>query len=104
MLPRRGHRRRHHQGGGLGHLCRHGDGRELVSTPVIRSGNPATVLDVTGIKRLTLSTTDGGNVKNSEHADLGHRTNQLRAVTVRNAVRVRRAAWVAAAHEWGRRR
>ncbi|MDX6295174.1 MAG: alpha-glucosidase, partial [Kribbellaceae bacterium] len=50
-----------------------GDGRELVSTPVIRSGNPATVVDVdvTGIKRLTLSTTDGGNGKNSDHADWG---------------------------------
>jgi hypothetical protein len=38
-----------------------------------RSGNPATVLDVnvTGIKRLTLSTTDGANGKNSDQADWG---------------------------------
>jgi alpha-glucosidase len=48
-----------------------GDGRELVSTSVIRSGDAATDVDVTGIKRLTLSTTDGGNGKNSDHADWG---------------------------------
>jgi alpha-glucosidase len=50
-----------------------GDGRTLASTPVIRAGEAATVLDldVTGIKRLTLATTDGGNGKNSDHADWG---------------------------------
>jgi hypothetical protein len=50
-----------------------GDGRTLASTPVIRAQEAATVLDldVTGVKRLTLSTTDGGNGKNSDHADWG---------------------------------
>jgi hypothetical protein len=50
-----------------------GDGRTLASTPVIHAHDPATVLDldVTGVKRLTLSTTDGGNGKNSDHADWG---------------------------------
>ncbi|GAA3547184.1 glycoside hydrolase family 97 catalytic domain-containing protein [Kribbella ginsengisoli] len=50
-----------------------GDGRTLASTPVIRSGDTATHLDldVSGIKRLTLSTTDGGDGKNSDHADWG---------------------------------
>jgi hypothetical protein len=50
-----------------------GDGRTLASTPVIRSGDTANHLDldVSGIKRLTLSTTDGGDGKNSDHADWG---------------------------------
>jgi hypothetical protein len=50
-----------------------GDGRTLTSTAVIRSGDTATHLDldVSGIKRLTLSTTDGGDGKNSDHADWG---------------------------------
>ena len=50
-----------------------GDGQTLASTPVIRAGDTATHLDldVTGIKRLTLATTDGGNGKNSDHADWG---------------------------------
>ncbi|MET7284079.1 glycoside hydrolase family 97 catalytic domain-containing protein [Kribbella sp. NPDC005582] len=50
-----------------------GDGRILASTPVIRSGAAATVLDldVTGVKRLTLATTDGGDGRNSDHADWG---------------------------------
>jgi alpha-glucosidase len=49
-----------------------GDGRTLASTPVIRRGAATLLdLDVTGIKRLTLATTDGGNGKNSDHADWG---------------------------------
>lgn len=50
-----------------------GDGRTLASTPVIRAGEQATRLDldVSGVKRLTLATTDGGNGKNSDHADWG---------------------------------
>ncbi|WP_328995110.1 glycoside hydrolase family 97 catalytic domain-containing protein [Kribbella sp. NBC_01245] len=50
-----------------------GDGRELARTPVIRAREAATVLDldVTGVKRLTLATNDGGNGKNSDHADWG---------------------------------
>ncbi len=50
-----------------------GDGRTLASTPVIRAGEAAThlELDVSGVKRLTLATTDGGNGKNSDHADWG---------------------------------
>lgn len=50
-----------------------GDGKTLASTPVIRSGDTATHLDlnVSGVKRLTLSTTDGGDGKNSDHADWG---------------------------------
>ncbi|WP_049797336.1 glycoside hydrolase family 97 catalytic domain-containing protein [Kribbella flavida] len=50
-----------------------GDGRQLAGTPVIRAGETAHLLDVdvTGVKRLTLATTDGGNGKNSDHADWG---------------------------------
>jgi hypothetical protein len=50
-----------------------GDGQPLASTPVIRSGETATHLDldVSGIKQLTLATTDGGDGKNSDHADWG---------------------------------
>ncbi|WBQ02641.1 glycoside hydrolase family 97 catalytic domain-containing protein [Kribbella sp. CA-293567] len=50
-----------------------GDGQTLADTPVIRAGEAATHLDldVTGIKSLTLATTDGGNGKNSDHADWG---------------------------------
>jgi alpha-glucosidase len=50
-----------------------GDGQTLADTPVIRAGDTATHLDldVSGIKSLTLATTDGGNGKNSDHADWG---------------------------------
>jgi alpha-glucosidase len=50
-----------------------GDGQTLATTPVIRSGSTATHLDlnVSGVERLTLSTTDGGDGKNSDHADWG---------------------------------
>ncbi|MFC0624367.1 NPCBM/NEW2 domain-containing protein [Kribbella deserti] len=64
-----------------------GDGRELARTPVIRAGETAHELDlnVTGVKRLTLATTDGGNGKNSDHANWAlpvHRTLVTRRVAV----------------------
>ncbi|MEV6412601.1 NPCBM/NEW2 domain-containing protein [Kribbella sp. NPDC051718] len=51
------------------------DGELVVAARLGRymSGDTATHLDleVSGVKRLTLSTTDGGNGKNSDHADWG---------------------------------
>ncbi|SDW37404.1 NPCBM-associated, NEW3 domain of alpha-galactosidase [Amycolatopsis xylanica] len=47
------------------------DGRPVAGTGVVRSGDgaqPVTV-DVTGVRRLTLEATDGGDGKNFDHAD-----------------------------------
>jgi hypothetical protein len=48
-----------------------GDGRLLTETPVLRPKDGAVPVraDVTGIRRLTLEVTDGGDDKDSDHAD-----------------------------------
>ena len=48
-----------------------GDGRALAASGIRRSADPAAPLaaDVTGIRVLTLRTTDGGDGKNFDHAD-----------------------------------
>ncbi|WP_232323957.1 glycoside hydrolase family 97 catalytic domain-containing protein [Catenuloplanes japonicus] len=48
-----------------------GDGRVLAGTGVLRSSDPGfqVTADVTGIRRLTLRVTDGGDGKNFDHAD-----------------------------------
>ncbi|MEA5365155.1 glycoside hydrolase family 97 catalytic domain-containing protein [Amycolatopsis sp., V23-08] len=47
------------------------DGRVLAETPVLRPGDGAHPLtaDVTGVRRLTLQVTDGGDGKDSDHGD-----------------------------------
>ncbi|WIY00318.1 glycoside hydrolase family 97 catalytic domain-containing protein [Amycolatopsis mongoliensis] len=48
-----------------------GDGRVLAETPVLRDADGAVPVtaDVTGVRRLTLEVTDGGDDKDSDHAD-----------------------------------
>ncbi|WP_255491791.1 MULTISPECIES: NPCBM/NEW2 domain-containing protein [unclassified Actinotalea] len=50
-----------------------GDGRLLAETPVLRATSEPVelVVDVAGVDRLTLRTTDGGDGKNNDHADWG---------------------------------
>ncbi|MGA6162135.1 glycoside hydrolase family 97 catalytic domain-containing protein [Amycolatopsis magusensis] len=48
-----------------------GDGKVLAETPGLRGGSPAVALsaEVTGVRMLTLRTTDGGDGKNHDHTD-----------------------------------
>jgi alpha-glucosidase len=48
-----------------------GDGKEIRSTPVLRGTSAPVdlVVDTSGVRRLTLEATDGGDGKNSDHAD-----------------------------------
>jgi hypothetical protein len=50
-----------------------GDGQPLTTSGVVRRGDPAVALtaDVTGVERLDLQVTDGGDGKNYDHADWG---------------------------------
>lgn len=50
-----------------------GDGRTLATTPVLTSADAARALDVdvSGVRRLTLRVTDGGDGVDSDHADWG---------------------------------
>ena len=50
-----------------------GDGKILAETPVLRSTSAPyeLVVDVAGVDRLTLVTTDGGDGKNNDHTDWG---------------------------------
>jgi hypothetical protein len=51
-----------------------GDGRPLTASGVVRRGDPAVPLtaDVTGVEKLELRVTDGGDGKNFDHADWGN--------------------------------
>jgi hypothetical protein len=48
-----------------------GDGRVLAETPVVRDADGAVPVtaDVTGVRRLTLEVTDGGDDTDFDHAD-----------------------------------